>query len=120
MLICFLFQWEIYLFAESLWSITCKTCFIRNNYTVFMQVTTVGNIECSEIPFFSQSDEFKENLESALQKPYNTQELHELWTSISKRKPIVRFRHTRQRTISVETQDEGFSYLDYHPGTCYF
>ncbi|GLJ25625.1 hypothetical protein SUGI_0490910 [Cryptomeria japonica] len=78
-------------------------------------VTTVGNIECSEIPFFTQSDDFKENLEAALQKPYNTQELHDLWTSINNRKPIVRFRHTRQRTISVETQDEGFSYLDYHP-----
>ncbi|KAH9310927.1 hypothetical protein KI387_025962, partial [Taxus chinensis] len=78
-------------------------------------VTTVRNIECSEIPLSIQSDDFKENLEATLQKPYNTQEFHELWTLINNRKPIVRFRHTRQGTISVETQEEGFSYLDYHP-----
>lgn len=78
-------------------------------------VTTVGNMECSKIPFCTQSDDFKRHLEASLQKPFNTKEFHEMWSAINHRKPIVRFRHMRQRTIPVETKEEGFSYLDYHP-----
>lgn len=78
-------------------------------------VTTVGNIECGQIPFCMQSDDFKKHLEVTVQKPFNAKEFHEMWSAINHRKPIVRFRHMRQRTIPVETKEEGFSYLDYHP-----
>lgn len=78
-------------------------------------VTTVGNIECGQIPFCMQSDDFKKHLEATLQKPFNTKEFQEMWSAINHRKPIVRFRHMRQRTIPVETKEEGFSYVDYHP-----
>ncbi|XP_057846941.1 uncharacterized protein LOC131056709 isoform X1 [Cryptomeria japonica] len=73
------------------------------------------DVEIFESRNMIQSADFKKNLEIILKEPFNTQQLHDMWNAVSCRKPIVQLRQTRRRIVPVETNQEGSSYLDYHP-----
>eukprot|EP01018_Ginkgo_biloba_P000581 Gb_09648 [translate_table: standard] len=78
-------------------------------------VPTTENVESRRIPSCIHSADFRKNLEATLKEPFNTQQLHEMWNAVNCRKPIVQLRQTRHRTVQVATNQEGSSYLDYHP-----
>lgn len=61
------------------------------------------------------SCEFKKKLMVILNKPYDQEEYEELWEKISERKPLERFKHLRNMSISYATNEEGSSYLDHYP-----
>lgn len=62
------------------------------------------------------SDDFKQKLEAALEKPFSPREFQEKWNLISIRKPRTVNRQTRHTSFRVETDQDGLSYLDYYPG----
>lgn len=61
-------------------------------------------------------DDFKNKLEAKLSEPFSRKELEELAAAASHRKPICKVRETRQGCFPFMSEQEGFSYLDHHPG----
>jgi hypothetical protein len=63
-----------------------------------------------------EGEEYCLKLRAALAEKYDGKQLEELLASASCRKPVVRVRHMRGRTVDSVTENEGLSYLDHHPG----
>jgi hypothetical protein len=62
-----------------------------------------------------EGEEYCLKLRAALAEKYDAKQLEELLASASCRKPVLRVRHMRGRTVDSVTENEGLSYLDHHP-----
>ncbi|KAG0623079.1 hypothetical protein M758_3G147800 [Ceratodon purpureus] len=58
---------------------------------------------------------FVSKMKEILRKPFDSKELSEMWDFVNERKPVLKLRQTRGRTMHVPSKDEGLSYLDHHP-----
>lgn len=68
------------------------------------------------LPVDLKGDVFSCKLKEILAKPFDEKESKEMWDLATRRKPVLKLRQTRGRTMQVSTKDEGLSYLDHHPG----
>lgn len=68
------------------------------------------------LPVDLKGDVFSCKLKEILAKPFDEAEWNEMWNLATRRKPVLKLRQTRGRTMQVCTKDEGLSYLDHHPG----
>lgn len=68
------------------------------------------------LPVDLKGDVFSCKLNEILVKPFDDKECKEMWALATRRKPVLKLRQTRGRTMQVTTKDEGLSYLDHHPG----
>ncbi len=68
------------------------------------------------LPDGLQAEGYSEKLRLKLAEPFQPKQLADMWELANHRKPLLRLRQTRGRTVHVPTNDEGLSYLDHHPG----
>ena len=68
------------------------------------------------LPVDLKGNLFVSKLKEILAKPFDSKESSEMWDLASRRKPVMKLRQTRGRTMHVPSKDEGLSYLDHHPG----
>lgn len=59
---------------------------------------------------------FSSKLKEILSEPFDSKESSEKWDLFTRRKPRMKLRETRTRTLHVALKDEGLSYRDHHPG----
>ncbi|CAK9211491.1 unnamed protein product [Sphagnum troendelagicum] len=67
------------------------------------------------LPDGLQAEGYSEKLRLKLAEPFQPKQLADMWELANHRKPLLRLRQTRGRTVHVPTNDEGLSYLDHHP-----
>lgn len=72
------------------------------------------------LPVDVQGGVFSCKLKEILSKPLDLKEFSEMWELATRRKPLLKLRQMRGRTMHVPTDGEGLSYLDHHPGKCLF
>jgi hypothetical protein len=68
------------------------------------------------LPSCLQAKTYRQKLKVATGEPFDRKQYADMWELVNRRKPLLRLRHTRTRTVQFSTKDEGFSYLDHHPG----
>jgi len=68
------------------------------------------------LPSCLQAKTYRQKLKVAAGEPFDRKQYADMWELVNRRKPLLRLRHTRTRTVQFSTKDEGFSYLDHHPG----
>jgi len=68
------------------------------------------------LPVDLKGNVFSCKLKEILAKPFDEKESTELLSMAARRKPVMKLRQTRGRTMQVSTKDQGLSYLDHHPG----
>ena len=68
------------------------------------------------LPVDLKGDLFSSKLKEILCKPFDSKESSEMWDLATRRKPVLKLRQTRGRTMHVPSKNEGLSYLDHHPG----
>jgi hypothetical protein len=67
------------------------------------------------LPSCLQAKTYRQKLKVAAGEPFDRKQYADMWELVNRRKPLLRLRHTRTRTVQFSTKDEGFSYLDHHP-----
>ncbi|XP_024382009.1 uncharacterized protein [Physcomitrium patens] len=67
------------------------------------------------LPVDVQGGVFSCKLKEILSKPLDLKEFSEMWELATRRKPLLKLRQMRGRTMHVPTDGEGLSYLDHHP-----
>lgn len=68
------------------------------------------------IPTDVQGEAYNQKLKAVLAETVEWKQLADMWELATRRKPLLKLRQTRGRTLQVTTKDEGLSYLDHHPG----